>query len=88
MFERLRKTQQDGPSSRLVLEMPLNGNLDQVVRLFIKTLGGGLQAIALALSTPHDNSAQVQAEIDKYAAEVKATASALDLATKQSKGEK
>ena len=55
---------------RLIIELPRNGNLDIVARLFISTLGAGLQAIALALSTPHDNSAQVQAEIDKYVAQL------------------
>lgn len=34
------------------------------------SVGGGLRAIALALSTPQDNSAQVQAEIDKITAEL------------------
>lgn len=34
----------DGPSTRLILEVPLNGNLDQLLRLLIKALqsrGGG-----------------------------------------------
>lgn len=36
-----RRRKDDGPSTRLVLEVPLNGNLDQVLRLFIKALGNG-----------------------------------------------
>lgn len=52
----------DGPSTRLVLEVPLNGNLDRILKSFIgavDSIGEGLQAIALALSTKEDNSAQV-----------------------------
>lgn len=82
MTDRLRSIRNDGPSSRLILEMPLNGNLDQVVRLFIKTLGGGLQAIALALSTPQDNSTEVQKQIDKFTAQLKTGTDELDAAVK------
>lgn len=52
----------DGPSSRLILEVPLNGNLDKVLKSFIVAvdgIGDGLHAIALALSTKEDNSAQI-----------------------------
>lgn len=59
---------------RLTLEVPLNGNLDKVLRLFILALGSGLQAIALALSTPHDNSAEVQKRLDKLASNLTLTA--------------
>jgi hypothetical protein len=52
--------------NRLIIELPLGSNLDKVVKLFITTLGDGLQAIALALSTPQDNSRQVQRKIDQY----------------------
>lgn len=48
-----------------------NSNLDLILRgfngafnRFADILGAGLQAIALALSTPQDNSGQVQAHID------------------------
>lgn len=58
----------DGPATRLILEVPLNGNLDKVLRLAVAAVNGvgaGLQAIALALSTPQDNSAEVQKVIDR-----------------------
>lgn len=43
MSERLRPTRHDGPSTRLVLEVPLSGNLDKVLRLLVDALksGGG-----------------------------------------------
>lgn len=65
------------PTERLIIELPLNSNLDKVVRLFISTLGQGLNAIALALSTPQDNSAAVQAEIDKVTATLNASTAEL-----------
>jgi hypothetical protein len=49
-------------------EVEHGSNLDMLLRAFIRavnSVGGGLQAIALALSTPQDNSAQVRAMIDK-----------------------
>lgn len=52
----------DGPTTRLILEVPLNGNLDKVLRLVViavEGIGESLHAIALALSTREDNSAQV-----------------------------
>lgn len=69
-------------TDRLIIELPLNGNLDKVLRLFITTLGSGLQAIALALSAPHDNSAEVQAQIDKATEQLKSSTNALDAAVK------
>lgn len=69
-------------TDRLIFEIPLNTNLDKVLRLFIATLGGGLHAIALALSTPHDNSADVQKQIDKLRAEIRIEAAALEDAAK------
>jgi len=48
----------------------------------------GLKAIALALSTPQDNSAQVQAEIDKLTAQLNAgTAEVQDAINQHKKGE-
>jgi hypothetical protein len=68
--------------NRLIIELPKGGNLDAVLRLFTTTLGGGLQAIALALSTPQDNSTEVQRRIDAIASELNLAAteqqSALD----------
>ena len=58
-------------TDRLIIELPRNSNLDVVLRMFIATLGSGVQAIALALSTPHDNSEEVQKQIDKYADEIR-----------------
>jgi hypothetical protein len=72
---------QDGPSTRLVLEVPLNGNLDKVLRSFvvaISTIGTGLQAIALALSTPQDNSTEVQRKLDEATAQLRVSTNALD----------
>lgn len=74
MLDRLRRFFMPR-DDRLILELPRNGNADVVLRLFITTLGKGLQAIALALSTPQDNSAAVQAEIDKFTAQLNASSS-------------
>lgn len=63
----------DGQTTRLILEVPLNGNLDKVLRLFVgavNNVGTGLQAIALALSTPQDNSEEVQRQIDTIASKM------------------
>jgi len=40
-------------------------------------IGAGLRAIALALSTPQDNQAAVQAEIDKLTAELNSSTAKL-----------
>jgi len=51
------------------------------------SISGGLKAIALALSTPNDNSAQVQAEIDKYVAQLNTgTAEVQDAINQHNKG--
>lgn len=65
-------------SDRLTLEVPFSGNLDKVLRLFVATVGNGLNAIALALSTPQDNSAEVQKKIDALRAELRIEAAALE----------
>ena len=69
---------------RYVHDVAHGSNLDFLLRAFIGAanrfadrIGGGLQAIALALATPQDNSAQVQAEIDKTAAQIRAQAAKL-----------
>jgi hypothetical protein len=85
-------------SDRLVTHNIEKGsNLDLLVRGFhgianravdaLNGIGGGLQAIALALSTPQDNSTQVQAEIDKLAAQINTSANTVEDAIQQSKGE-
>lgn len=65
-------------SDRLTLEVPFSGNLDKVLRLLVATVGNGLNAIALALSTPQDNSAEVQKKIDALRAELRIEAAALE----------
>lgn len=65
-FFRPRPPQDSG--NRLIVELPRNGNLDQVLRLFIDTVGDGLHAIALALSTKEDNSAEIRALAEKVKA--------------------
>lgn len=76
------------PTNRLVIELPLgsNLNLDKRVVEFIgavKLLANGLQAIALALSTPQDNSAEVQKIVDQITASLNASATAEEDALKQ-----
>lgn len=56
-------------------EVALKSNLDLLIRGFhgianravdaVNSVGAGLQAIALALSTPEDNSDEVKAEIER-----------------------
>ena len=65
---------------KTVHDVERGSNLDLILRgfngafnRFTDVLGGGLRAIALALSTPQDNSAQVQAEIDKLVAQLNAS---------------
>lgn len=48
----------------------VNGLADQI--------GGGLQAIALALSTPQDNSSDVQKHLDDLQAKLKTSGDALE----------
>lgn len=62
------------------------GNLDLILRgfngainKFADAVGGGLQAIALALSTPQDNSQEVKEQI----ARLKSSRTELDTAIKQ-----
>ena len=50
-------------------------------------LAKGMNAIALALSTPQDNSSQVQAEIDKLTAQLNASTDTVeDAINQQQKG--
>lgn len=66
-------------------EVARGGNLDLILRGTngaINRLADGLQAIALALSTPQDNSTEVQRKIDELSQQIKSTASALDMAVK------
>lgn len=62
-------------TERVFHEVEKGGNLDLLVRGFhgianrgvdaLAGIGAGLQAVALALSTPQDNSAEVQKVIDR-----------------------
>lgn len=72
---------------RLVLEID-NKQAVSAYRERTAAISGGLKAIALALSTPQDNSAQVQAAIDQLTAELNAgTAVVQDAINQQRKGE-
>jgi hypothetical protein len=66
-------------TKRIVHDIAFGSNLDTILRgmngtvnKLADSIGGGLRAIALALSTPQDNSAAVQAEIDKLTAQLNA----------------
>lgn len=82
-------------SSRTVHDVERGSNLDLLLRgangignrlvdaLF--SIGGGLQAIALALSTTDDNSAEVQKQIDLVADRIKQQADAIQAAVDHAK---
>jgi len=80
---------------RTVHDVERNSNLDLILRgtngavnKLADAIGRGLTAVALALSTPQDNPAQVQAEIDKLVAQLNAgTAEVKDAINQQQKGE-
>lgn len=68
------------------LDLILRGAIGAINR-FSDALGGGLRAIALALSTPQDNSAEVQKELDKVELKLKTATDQLQSAIDKSKGE-
>ncbi len=79
---------------RYVHDVTKDSNLDLILRgfngainRFSDALAGGLKAIALALSTPHDNSTEVQQQIDHLAVQLKWQTDALKSAEDQTKGE-
>lgn len=79
-------------TSRTVHDVERGSNLDLILRgfngavnRFADVIGAGLQAIALALSTPQDNSGQVQAHIDAMTAKIKQQADAVQAAVNQAK---
>jgi hypothetical protein len=81
-------------SRRTIHEIERGSNLDLLLRGFhgignrlVDALGGGLQAIALALSTPHDNSLQVQAQIDELTKTLRASSDKVEGAINQDKGD-
>lgn len=70
-------------------EVRAGSNLDALVRgaitaanHFTGVLSAGLQAIALALSTPEDNSGEVQKQIDKFTQQLKTSTDELDATVK------
>ena len=83
--------------SRTVYEVAKGSNLDLLIRGFhgianraidsLNGIGAGLQAIALALSTPQDNSQQVQEKIDKYTNRVGSQTAALQNAVNKREGD-
>lgn len=68
------------------LDLILRGSIGAVNR-FSDALAGGLKAIAIALSTPQDNSEEVQKQIDHVEAQLKWQTDALQSAIDQTKGE-
>lgn len=71
---------------RTIHEVQRGSNLDLILRgfngainRFADAVGGGLQAIAVALSTPHDNSA----EVTEFTNRIKKQVDALDAAANQ-----
>jgi hypothetical protein len=62
-------------TKRTVHDVERGSNLDLLIRgfhgignRFVDAVGGGLQAIALALSTPNDNSAEVREQVKRLQA--------------------
>lgn len=59
-------------TERVIHDIEKGSNLDLLVRGFhgignrlVDVIGGGLHAIALALSAPHDNSEEVKKQIER-----------------------
>lgn len=79
----------------VTLIVPFGSNLDLILRgaigavnRFADQVGGGLRAIALAQSTPQDNSAEVQRVLDQIAAEINASSDKVEAAINdQTQGE-
>lgn len=79
---------------RIFHDIERGGNLDLILRgtngavnKLADAIGRGLAAVALALSTPQDNSAQVQAQVDEITKQLNASTDKVEEAIKQSKGE-
>ena len=78
---------------KTVHEVDSRGTLYYLINAFIgaynrrtDALSGGLHAIALALSTPQDNSGDVQAHINQATAKLKQQTDALATAVEAQKG--
>lgn len=68
MFERFRKTRYDGASLRLVHEVPLSGNLDEVLRLLIDTLesrGGNNSEVLTVINNLERKVDSMSSNIDR-----------------------
>lgn len=70
--------------------VPAGSNLDLILRgtngavnKLADAIGGGLRAIALALSTPHDNSTEVKGYVEQLKASQVALQTAIDNQTKE-----
>lgn len=79
---------------RIFHDIERGSNLDLILRgtngavnKLADAIGKGLAAVALALSTPQDNSAQVQAQVDEITKQLSASSDKVEDAIKQSKGE-
>lgn len=78
------------PDTSLAAEVSLLRNelgmrltmINQTILEASDNIGKWLSAIALAASTPDDNSTQVQQQIDKFTSEIKSTTNAIDAAVK------
>jgi hypothetical protein len=80
-------------SRRTVHEIERGSNLDLLLRGVhgignrlvdaLNGIGAGLQAIALALSTPQDNSQQVQQQIDEFTRDMRESRKVVETAIKQ-----
>ena len=77
---------------KIVYDVERGSNLDLILRgtngainKFAQEIGNGLKAIAVALSTPGDNSTMVQAVIDRLAAEINASSNTVEDALNQAK---
>ena len=77
---------------RTIHEVEPRSNLDLILRAAngvgnrlvdaINSIGTGLQAIALAVSTPEDNSAEVQKKLDELTEKLAQSSNELDAAVK------
>lgn len=81
------------PTKRIIHEVEAKSNLDLILRgfngavnRFADIVGGGLQAIALALSAPQDNSTEVQRLVDQMTKQINASSDQVEEAIKTQKG--
>jgi hypothetical protein len=81
-------------TERVIHDVEKGSNLDLLVRGFhgianrlVDAVDGGLQAIALALSTPNDNSTEVQQKINQYSERIGKQGQDLQNAIDRQKGQ-